>query len=40
MSTVDRLVGPFDFDGHGRLAPLDHGDLFVVALDGLPVWRD
>ncbi len=33
MSTVDGLVGAFDFDGDGRLAALDHGDLFVVALD-------
>lgn len=33
MSTEDRLVGTFDFDGDGRLAALYHGDLFVVALD-------
>lgn len=33
VSTVDRLIGTFDFDGDGGLAALDHGDLFVVALD-------
>ena len=33
MSTVDRLVGSFDFNGDRGLAALYHGDLFVVALD-------
>ena len=35
MSTVDGLVGALDLDRDGGLAALDHGYLFVVALDRL-----
>lgn len=37
MAAVDGLVGALDLDGDGGLAAFDHGDLFVVALDGLAV---
>lgn len=33
MSTIDGLIGTFDFDSDGGLAALYHGDLFVIALD-------
>lgn len=39
MPTVDRLVGTFDFDSDGGLAPLYHGNLFVIAFDGLAVLK-
>ena len=38
VATVDGLVGGFDLDGDGGLPALDHGDLLVVALDGLAAW--
>lgn len=37
VAAVDGLVGAFDLDGDRGLAALHHGDLFVVALDGLAV---
>lgn len=39
MSTVDRLVGAFDFDGDRGLAALYHGDLLMIALDRLAMWE-
>lgn len=38
VPAVHGLVGPFDLDGHRRLAALADGDLLVVALDGLAVF--
>lgn len=37
VAAVDGLVGAFDLDGDGGLAAFHHGDLFVIALDGLAV---
>lgn len=34
VPAVHGLVGPFDFDGNGRLASFADGDLLVIALDG------
>lgn len=34
LSTVERLVGPFDLDGDRGLALFADGDLLVVAFDG------